>query len=258
LKSRLGYRDGSSIFHQLHPLIKLAWLVFVTAAVFLVPDPYLNLGLSAALMLIFPLIGVRLRDLQGFKVLLVAAALIALLQILFLRTGPTALMLGTLRITLPAIRRGIYLGARFIAVVLISYLFVLTTSPDQLAYSLMQAGLPYRYGYAFVTALRMIPIFEREVRTVYRAQQVRGVSYRLRRWNEFWKNLRAFTLPMLVSALGKVDALSISMEGRCFGMYPTRTYFHARKGYAGDPWAGLALALSAILLIVYLLQEGIS
>jgi len=251
LKSRLGYRDGSSILHQLHPLIKLAWLVFVTAAVFLVPDPYLNLGLSAALMLIFPLIGVRLRDLQGFKVLLVAAALIALLQIFFLRSGPTALLIGPLRITLPAIRRGIYLGARFIVVVLISYLFVLTTSPDRLAYSLMQAGLPYRYGYTFVTALRMIPIFEQEVRTVYRAQQVRGVSYRLRRWDEFWKNLRAFTLPMLVSALGKVDALSISMEGRCFGMYPTRTYFHARKGYSGDLWAGLALVLSAILLIVY-------
>lgn len=258
MKSRLGYRDGSSILHQLHPLIKLAWLVFLTVAVFLVPNPYLNLGLSAALLLMFPMIGVSLRELQGFKVLLVAAALIVLLQILFLRSGPTAILIGSLRITITAVHRGLYLGARFIAVVLISYLFVLTTSPGQLAYSLMKAGLPYRYGFTFVTALRMIPIFEQEVRTVYRAQQVRGVSYRPHKWDEFWKNLRSFTLPMLVSALGKVDALSISMEGRCFGMYSTRTYFHARKRYSGDLWAGLALALSAILLIVYLLQEGIS
>jgi len=96
LKSRLGYRDGSSILHQLHPLIKLAWLVFLTVAVFLVPNPYLNLGLSAALLLMFPMIGVSLRELQGFKVLLVAAALIVLLQILFLRSGPTAILIGSL------------------------------------------------------------------------------------------------------------------------------------------------------------------
>jgi energy-coupling factor transport system permease protein len=257
MRPRLGYRRGSTILHRLHPLLKLAWLVLITAVVFLVPNPYFNLGLVLVLLLLFPSIGVRFRDLQGFRALLAAAALIILLQILFWKAGPVAAVVGPVQITYPGITRGIYLGARFMTVVLVSYLFVLTTSPNLLAYSLMRAGLPYRYGFTFVTALRMIPIFEEEVRTVLRAQQVRGVSFRPRKWNEFWKNLKAFTLPMLVSAMGKVDALSISMEGRCFGMYPTRTYYHARNDYAGDLWAGLALFLGVIAVISYRFWEGI-
>jgi energy-coupling factor transport system permease protein len=257
LKQHLGYRGGSSLLHRLHPLLKLAWLLFLTAAVFLITDPYLNIGLVLGLLLVFPIIGIPLKDLQGVKVLLTASALIVLLQILFWKDGPLAFSVGSLRITYPAITRGIYLGARFVSVVLVSYLFVLTTSPNQLAYALMRAGLPYRYGFTFVTALRMVPIFEEEVRTVFRAQQVRGVSYRPRKWSEFWRNLRAFSLPMLVSAMAKVDALSISMEGRCFGMYPNRTYYQVREEYAGDLWAGLGLVLGVILVIGYRIWEGI-
>jgi energy-coupling factor transport system permease protein len=48
---------------------------------------------------------------------------------------------------------------------------------------------------------------------------------------------RQFFLPLLVSALGKADALAVSMEGRCFGRYPTRTFlrqvhWHWRDGVA--------------------------
>lgn len=257
MKARLGYRSGSTILHRLHPLLKLAWLIFITAVIFLVADPIFNLSLVLVLLFLFPLVGVRFREVPGFKMVLAASAVIFLLQVLFWKEGSAAAVIGPIRITYPGISRGIYLGARFISVVLVSYLFVLTTSPNQLAYSLMRAGLPYRYGFTFVTALRMIPIFEEEVRTVYQAQQVRGVSYRPRKWNEFWQGLKAFTLPLLISAMGKVDTLSISMEGRCFGMHSDRTYLHDREEYSGDLWAGLALALGAVSVIFYRLWEVI-
>ncbi len=73
--------------------------------------------------------------------------------------------------------RGSHVGARFLDVVLLSYLFVLTTEPNLLAYGLMQVGLPYRFGFALVTALRLVPVFEKEGETVYRAQLARGIAY---------------------------------------------------------------------------------
>lgn len=255
MKSRLGYRPGGSIIHRIHPLVKGAWLVFITAVTFLIQSPAFNLLLVLGLLLTFLLIGIRLGDIRGLKLVLITAVLITILQMVFLGDGRSLLEIGRIRITDQGILRGLYLGARFMVVILVSYLFVLTTSPNQLAYSLMKVGLPYRFGFAFVTALRMIPIFEDEALTVYRAGQVRGVTYRPRRLKDLGGKLSGFILPMLISAMSKVDALSISMEGRCFGKYRERTYFKTRSSYPGDLWAGLILILGMVIVIMWMIWE---
>lgn len=250
MKKRLGYLAGDSFLHRLHPLIKGAWLVSLTAAVFLIQSPVVVPLLVLGLFLIFLAVGIRIRDLRGLRLLLSTAALITVLQILFWDDGNLLAEVGRIRITDQGLLRGIYIGSRFMVVVLVSYLFVLSTSPNQLAYSLMKAGLPYRFGFAFVTALRMIPIFEEEALTVYRAGQVRGVNYRPRGLRDVGDKLSGFILPMLISAMSKVDALSISMEGRCFGKYKDRTYFKVRDNYPGDLWAGLLLVLGIVVVVL--------
>jgi energy-coupling factor transport system permease protein len=124
------------------------------------------------------------------------------------------------------VEAGVYVAGRFLSVVLLSYLYVLTTDPNDLAYALMRAGLPYRYGFALITALRLVPLFEQEGQTVYNAQLARGVRYDVRSPRRLLILARQFFLPLLVSALSKVDALAVSMEGRCFDKYPTRTFLH--------------------------------
>lgn len=255
MKSRLSYRPGGSIIHHIHPLVKGAWLLFITAATFLIQSPTLNLLLVFGLLLAFPLIGIRWGEIRGLKVLLITAILITFLQMIFLEEGRLFVEVGSIKITDLGILRGVYLGARFMVVILVSYLFVMTTSPNQLAYSLMKIGLPYRFGFAFVTALRMIPIFEGEALTVYRAGQVRGVTYRPRRFKDLWGKLSGFILPMLISAMSKVDALSISMEGRCFGKFRDRTYFKTRNSYPGDLWAGLILIPGIVIVILVKIWE---
>jgi len=255
MKRVLGYQPGVSIFHRLHPLLKVAWLVFITAAAFLIHSPAVNILAVLVMLAVFPAVGIRWDDLRGLRVLIFTALLITCLQILFWKEGELAAQLGRIRITDQGLFRGFYLGARFMVVVLISYLFVLTTSPNQLAYAMMRAGLPYRLGFTFVTALRMIPIFEQEALTVYRAGQARGVSYRPRGLRDLWEKLAGFILPMLVSGMSKVDALSISMEGRCFGMHRSRTYFKVREPFSGDLWAGLILLMGIAAVILVKLWE---
>jgi energy-coupling factor transport system permease protein len=111
----------------------------------------------------------------------------------------------------------------------------------------MRIGLPYRYGFVLITALRMAPIFEIEGNTVYQAQLTRGVKYDVRTPRKFITLARQLILPLLVSALRKVDELAVSMEGRCFGKYSTRTY-RRTPGYTG--WDILALALLGAGIIV--------
>jgi energy-coupling factor transport system permease protein len=205
-------------------LTKAAWLLFGTVFVFAVPSPWAIVGVVALLLLGFPVAGVRLVQVRGTRLFVSTALLLGLLQVLFVREGATLVEIGPLAVTGGGLERGVYVAGRFLSVILLSYLFVLTTEPNDLAYALMRAGLPYRYGFALITALRLVPAFEQEGQVVYNAQLARGVRYDVRSPRRFLTLARQFVLPLLVSALGKVDALAVSMEGRCFGKYPTRTF----------------------------------
>ncbi len=247
MKLRMTYQPGSSFLHVLHPLVKFIWLVSLTGLVFIYQSWIPHMGFLMLLLITFSLLGFGLRNLRGVRVLLITALMIAVLQVLFVDTGIKLAQIGPVTITVVGVERGIYLGARFLIVVFLSYLFVLTTSPNDLAYALMRVGLPYRFGFTLVTALRLIPLFEEEALTVFRAQQIRGMSYKPRRVRDIVGYLKTLLLPLLVSAMSKVDALAISMEGRCFGMHATRTY------YRGQPFKGLDwLALGGWFVVVSL------
>lgn len=247
MKLKMTYQPGSSFLHVLHPLVKFFWLVLLTVLVFIYQAWIPHIVFLIGLLITFPLLGIGLGLLRGVRVLLITALMIALLQVLFVDMGKRLAQFGPVTVSALGVERGIYLGARFLIVVFLSYLFVLTTSPNDLAYALMQAGLPYRFGFTLVTALRLIPLFEEEALTVFRAQQVRGMSYDRHRLRHIVRDLKSLLLPMLVSAMSKVDALAISMEGRCFGMHATRTY------YRGQPFKGLDwLALGGWFVVVSL------
>jgi energy-coupling factor transport system permease protein len=247
--SRIAYQAGDSVFHRLHPLTKGAWLIVGTALVFAVPSPWLVLAAVALLLLSFPLAGARLGRVRGSRLFGSTALLLGLIQVLFVREGATWVTLGPLVVTAGGLERGVYVAGRFLSVVLLSYLFVLTTEPNDLAYALMRAGLPYRYGFALITALRLVPTFEEEGQIVYNAQLARGMAYDVRSPRRFLTLARQFVLPLLVSALGKVDSLAVSMEGRCFGKYPTRTFLREVQATRLD---GVALALLGVVSVAVL------
>jgi energy-coupling factor transport system permease protein len=256
LKPRLSYQPGDSFLHRLHPLIKLAWLLLGTVYVFVVRNPWLVMAGLVATVLMFPLFRRRFREVRGARLFTSTALLLAVLQIVFVDEGAALVEVGPLVVTVGGVEAGVYVACRFLSVVLLSTLFVLTTSPNDLAYGFMQAGLPYRYGFTLVTALRLAPVFEREAMIVYQAQLARGVAYDRRNLRRFLTLARQFFLPMLISALSKVDALAVSMEGRCFGKYPTRTYWRVIRPTWRDGVTG-GLLVCGVLLIIMLRRWGV-
>ena len=254
--SRIAYHPGNSFLHRLHPLTKAAWLIFGTVLVFVVHSPWAAAGAVALLLLGFPIAGVQLGRVRGARLFISTALLLGLLQVLFVRQGVTLVEIGPLVVTAGGVQAGVYVAGRFLSVVLLSYLFVLTTEPNDLAYALMAAGLPYRYGFALITALRLVPTFEQEGQTVYNAQLARGVRYDVRSPRRFLTLARQFVLPLLVSALGKVDALAVSMEGRCFGKYPTRTFLREVHATWLDGAAVGVLGVGIAATVCWLLATG--
>ena len=252
MNPRIGYRPGDSLLHRLHPLVKAGWLLAATIALFALREPWAIVFLLILTLAAYPLNDLRVREIAGTRIAVVTALTLGGLQVIFNRSGTVLLDAGPFTITRMGVSAATIVAGRFLSVILSSYLFVLTTDPNDLAYGLMQAGLPYRYGFALVTALRLVPIFEREAQRVHHAQIVRGAAYGIRGPRRLFTLVRQFILPMLSSALSKVDTLAVAMEGRGFGRYPTRTFYRPRSFTHRDSLALVGLAVFILSVIIQL------
>ena len=226
----------------LNPIARLAVLVSTCVVAFRARTPLQAAALCCAISLMHVAVGAPLRQ-SSFRrrlrgIFLFAAVLFAS-QVLLAR-GPA-----------PAERvaAGILMALRFLNVVLASHLFVSTTEPQLLAYALMQAGLPYRYGFAFIAAVRFVPYFRDQAQTVRQAQMARGIALDRATPESVFLMARYTFIPVVVSALGRVESLAVSMEGRCFGLYPARTF---RRRIPFGRLDALAVAASAAVAVLAL------
>ena len=246
----MKFQAGQSIVHRLHPVVKLCWLLWATVAVFLFDSPVLPLIVAGCTLAFLGLAGIAPWRIGGMRLWLTLGIVILITHALSIPQGDP--------IVGPVTREGLVSGVRamgrLLAVILTSSLFVSTTEPFSLACGLMRVGLPYRWGFTLVTALRLAPIFRLEAHHIYRAQLVRGVAYDAwgpRRW---WLILRRLCFPLLVSALRTAHSLSLSMEGRAFGLHRERTYMREVTAGSRDVVAGLLLAASVMVAIGCLLM----
>jgi energy-coupling factor transport system permease protein len=225
----LKYVAGSTFMHHLHPLTKLVLLIVFSVSVFTIEH-----WAGGILLLLILLCGYKAAQLglsyfvRKLRFILIFSALIIVVQVIFVKEGVLLLEipLPFLSITVwsVAIENGIRLGLRFINIMGASFLFVTITQPQSLAYSLMQIGIPYRYGFMLITALRFIPVFRQEFNQIKNAHLAKGISFTGISIKTVTRMVQYVFIPMIVSALSKIASLAVSMEGRAFGKYKSRTF----------------------------------
>ena len=247
----MTFLAGQSPVHRLHPVVKLAWLLWATVAVFAFGSPLLPLAVAGVAAGLLWQAGVAPWRLPGVRLWLPLGLAILATQIAVVRDGE--LVFGP--VTSGGLIAGVRALGRLLAVILVSALFVTTTEPVMLACALMRAGLPCRWGFALVTALRLAPLFQVEAHHVYRAQLVRGVAYDARGPRRWWLLLRNLSLPLLISALRTAHSLALSMEGRAFGLHARRTFLREVRYGPGDVVAAVLLPVS-VGLAVWLAAGG--
>ena len=223
---KLAFFPGQSLLHRLYPLTKLVWLILGTILMLVLTNSWIILLLTGASLIVLVTIYPRIWHIRGFRLVFLTGIVLFLLYLLFNKTGEILLNSSffLLQITSGGLLTGLRFSGRFMAIVFLSYLFILTTEPSDLAYALMKIGLPYRYGFMLVTALRLSPIMEDEGRTIYKAQLTRGVRYDQGGPRKWVLLTTQFLTPLLISALQRADSLVFSMEGRGFDQFPKRTF----------------------------------
>ena len=223
---KLSYQPGSSIAHQLYPLTKFAWLLIATGLFFLIQDGRLLMATAGLWALALFSINRDIWRIRGFRFVLITGMALFFLYLVFDKSGQVLFNPGYdfMVISSGGLLMGLRFSGRFLSIVFMSYIFILTTDPSDLAYALMKIGLPYRYGFMLVTALRLAPVMEEEGQTIYRAQLVRGIRYDRGNLRKLLLIIQQFMTPLLISALRRADKLVFSMEGRGFGKQPVRTF----------------------------------
>jgi energy-coupling factor transport system permease protein len=242
----LQYYSKENFLHRTNPMAKLTALASLSAILFISNSIWIHIGVFFLAIALFILLPFSFFHFQGAKVLIITSVFIGLLQVIFVNEGEILVNLYLIEITKSGLIHSISASSRFMSVILLSYLFVLSTDPGEFVVSLVNLGLPYRFGYTLITALRMIPLVKTEVEKILFAQITRGANYRLFPLKSMVRNFRQFLKVVMIAILKKVNQLVISMEGRSFGLYKQRS----TMGVTLYKWTDKAVIFTAIALIL--------
>src|SRR5580692_3873914 len=241
------FRARDSIFHRADPLTKFAWMLTISLLAFGAYIAWIQIAITVMVLataLLLARITVR-EILQGTWLFLFACTSFFVIQTLTL-PGTTEIfrILGK-PIYAESADYALASALRIYTIILSSLVFVRTTDPRELAISLVtQAHIPYRIAYAFFIALRIIPTIEEEIKIIQSAQAVRGVA-KQRGLSGRIKDMKRYSMPLLVGSLRRASIMVMSMESRAFGAYPTRTFLEPpQMGMGGRVFcAGMVAAV---------------
>jgi energy-coupling factor transport system permease protein len=138
------------------------------------------------------------------------------------------------------------LTMRFIVLVTSFSVFFITTSPDKLSLALEKARIPYEFNFAFITAIRFVPVLADEAQTIMDAQRSRGLELDKGNFITRIKNYIPILLPLIINSIRRSLELAEAMESRAFGATEDRTNLHSLSMNRTD----LVFMVAALLLMV--------
>ncbi len=241
----------SSSKQSVNSLAKLIVLVLFSVMIFLITDPVIMIAIVVVVLCLKQFYVRRSMVVRGIAVF---ALMIFIAQIIFNHSGDEVFEFSFLRVTTGGISSGIMFAGRFVSLLAMSWVFVVTTTASSLSSSLTSAGVPYRYAYLPALAMRFVPTFQFELTSVREAQVTRGLRLG-KGFRGLLRSVRYTLTPMLVLAISKVNSLASSMTGRGFGAYPKRTMLEPHAMTARD--VALVFAAVAVTVLIVFIDRSL-
>jgi len=151
-----------------------------------------------------------------------------------------------------------YVGAMFfkrLSSLSTALLFILSTTPSELAAGLNKIGMPYKICTVISLAFRTIPDIARDYTDIRNSLMMRGVELDSRK-TSIGKRLRhtVFILaPLIMTSFGKIGTIANAMDLRGYGKHKTRTWYSEREPERRDWIARGVIILLAVFCLCYIL-----
>ncbi|MCA1062822.1 energy-coupling factor transporter transmembrane component T [Rossellomorea sp. AcN35-11] len=243
----INYKD--TWLHHLNPSFKLLalsgvflfilfvhhlnWLVYLTLLISFMLWFFSGLPRRIMILMILPFLFVFLSTSSS--------------MILFGKGETIWLKWGLIQVTEESFYRGIHVGVRAFVFAVLGLLFVITTKPVLLFYSLMQQmKVKPKYAYSFMAAFRLIPIMAEEIVTIRNAMKVRGIDESR---NLIYK-MKCYMIPLLAQSIRKAHRIAVAMETKGFKGEGERSYYY-RVGFSRYDGYFVGSILLIILVSLY-------
>jgi energy-coupling factor transport system permease protein len=208
----LTYIKGNSLLHRLNPLTK----IIVTIIIVVMSLISLNLGFLLLILLVIVCIALISRIgstlTQQIPLVTMLTVFITLLTVLTVKTGDV-LFDGLIQVTTGGITFGLILAIRFIIMISVAHIVVVSTAPGDLVKALRAMHMPVDYTLMMLIALRFIPQLQVEGRRIQEAQLSRGYNP----GTGFMGKLRSVApmlVPLVANSLARTRVIGYTLEMR--------------------------------------------
>ncbi len=248
MKGILEYSQGETVIHRLNPLSKMVIAFLLCLSSFVNSNIYCAIGIIIVNLLIAYLAEIIDRAMSLLTTLFKIGIVLFLLQVFFIRTGNTILNFPfNLYITDIGLKFSIILVLRLVGATMPLIIILTVTRMSDLTNVMVQKlHIPYKYTFAFITALRFIPIFENEMKGIIEAQTARGVEFDTKNPVKKLKLLLPLCVPLLISSVKRIEGSAISAELRGFNLRKKDSGYKRYRFHSQDY---IAMLFSILILI---------
>lgn len=252
-----SYYSVASPIHELDPRVKLVATVLYMVSCLLVSSlatlalagVFVGMAIAAARVPAGRLFA-QIRPVAAFLVIT------SLFNLFFVHTGTLVVSAGPIHIYLGGISAAALYTMRFLFLLLMGSLLMLTTQPvaltdaaEKLLAPLERVGAPVGESMLVLSiALRFLPTLAQDARTISNAQIARGAKLE---GTHFRDRIRAFiplAVPLFSAAIRHAENLARAMDARCFTGDAGRTHYHLMRLDARRD--GTAIAVLALYLVL--------
>ena len=227
----MAYVPRDSLIHKLDPRTKTLIVVFS-----IIPPVVYNFPLISffvfAVSFMFAVVGKVARE--YIRNLLLTAGwiliILFLIQSLFNPVGKTVLLeiAPGIAFKKEGVNLAIIIIARILAIFGSMYILTLTTHPTDLMVSIAKLGVPYKFVYATLSTLNIVPMLNARIQTIKEAQMSRGLKVE----GNPLVRIKAFIpliTPLLLGSIIEAQERALALEARGFSAPVKKTFLRELK-----------------------------
>lgn len=265
--THLGYIPVNSILHKLTGATKIICLLLFCLATMFTYDTF-----TLTVLLVFGIVCFKLSHISFKQVSFIVYFILIFLLInniaififspyegckIYDQKTVILPLIGSYSLTVEQLFYQFNITLKYLAVIPIALLFILTTNPSEFASSLNRIGVSYRFSYAVAIALRYIPDIGQDYQEICFAQQTRGMDLsRQEKLSKRIKNISSILMPLIFTSLHRIDTISKAMELRSFGKLNKRSWYNERPFTRKDFLALTIVSLLLIFSMFRMMQNG--
>lgn len=241
----LRFTRGDSLIHRLDPRVKflMTMVIFTSAILFMDLLPLLTIFLVQ-----IPLIFIAEIQQEWTKSM---KGSVFLATIIFSTNLISYYFFQGRSLNTENVETALALTVRFLNLITSFSLFFLTTSPDKLSLALEKARIPYEFNFAFITAIRFVPVLADEAQSIIDAQRSRGLELDKGSFLTKIRNYIPILLPLIINSIRRSLDLAEAMESRAFGATRDRTNLFELV-MEGRDYAVIVISLVLLAAVIYM------